>query len=139
MKHKSNRSRLISIIHAQKNSARLDEEAYRAIVYGATGENSCADCTVKQLQAIHADLNIVLQKRGQKPFVYAPRYEQTTQTEAVRIRAKKILGTDWQIRLDEFIQTKVRDASLACLTQKELRQVMGFLSTVERNARNARK
>ncbi|MBQ6780244.1 MAG: DUF1018 domain-containing protein [Treponema sp.] len=135
MQKKSNRSRLIAIIHAQKNAARLDDEVYRAIVYGATGEDSCTDCTMSKLKAIFTDLNIVLEKQGQTPFLYAPRYEQPTQCDAVRTRAKKILGADWQARLDLFIQTKIRPASLSVLTQKELRQVMGFLSAVERRGR----
>lgn len=133
-KNKSNRARLISMIHAQKNAAKLDEDCYRTIIFGATGKQSCTDCDIQELNAVFYDLNIVLEKQGKKKYRFFP-LRQPTQTETVRIRAKKILGTDWQARLDQFIQTKVRKSSLSCLTQKELRQVMGFLSAVERNAK----
>ena len=131
---KTNRSKLISLIHAQKNAAKLDEECYRTIIFGATGKQSCTDCDVKELRSVFNDLNIVLERQGKETFRFFPKYEQPTQLDAVKARAQKILGTDWQKRLDEFVQTKVRKTTLACLTQKELRQVMGFLSTVERNA-----
>lgn len=134
MAKQSNRSKLISLIHAQKSTARLDDETYRTIIFGATGKDSCTDCDMQELNAVFYDLNIVLEKQGKKKYRFFP-LRQPTQTETVRIRAKKILGTDWQARLDQFIQTKVRKSSLSCLTQKELRQVMGFLSAVERNAK----
>ena len=134
-KNKSNRARLISMIHAQKNAAKLDEDCYRTIIFGATGKQSCTDCDMTELRAVFYNLNIVLERQGKQTFRFFAKNESSTQLDAVKVRAKKILGTDWQKRLDEFIQTKVRNTTLPCLTQKELRQVMGFLSTLERNAK----
>ena len=135
MSNKSNRTRLISMIHAQKNTAKLDEDCYRTIIFGATGKQSCTECDMTELRAIFYDLNIVLGRQGKQTFRLIIKNEHPTQLDAVKVRAKKILGTDWQKRLDEFIQTKVRNTTLTCLTQKELRQVMGFLSALERNAK----
>lgn len=134
-KDKSNRTRLISMIHAQKNTAKLDEDCYRTIIFGATGKQSCTDCDMTELRAVFYDLNIVLERQGKQAFRFFAKNEHPTQLDAVKVRAKKILGTDWQARLDQFIQTKVRNTTLPCLTQKELRQVMGFLSTLERTAK----
>lgn len=134
-KNKSNRARLISMIHAQKNAAKLDEDCYRTIIFGATGKQSCTECDMTELRAVFYDLNIVLERQGKQTFRFFAKNEHPTQLDAVKVRAKKILGTDWQARLDQFIQTKVRKSSLSYLTQKELRQVMGFLSAVERNAK----
>lgn len=139
MKPKTNRTRLIGIIHAQRTAADLDEVAYRAVIGGATGNETCAACTMTQLKSVFYALNTVLTRQGKKPFVFIPRYEAPSLLDAVLARAEKILGTDYQVRLDLFIQTKVRKASLSCLTQRELRQVMGFLSNVERRERNAAK
>lgn len=129
-KSKTNRARLISLIHAQKNVAKLNDDCYRTIIFGATGKQSCTECNQNELRSIFHDLNIVLEKQGKKIFKFFPK--SFTQIETIKIRAKKILGFDWQKRLDEFIQNKVRNTTLQCLTQKELRQVMGFLSTLER-------
>lgn len=134
-KNKLNRTRLISMIHAQKNTAKLDEDCYRTIIFGATGKQSCTECDMTELRAVFNDLNIVLERQKKVPFRFIPKFEHPTQLDAVKARAQKILGEGWQKRLDEFIQTKVRKTTLSCLTQKELRQVMGFLSTVERNAK----
>ena len=134
MKSTSNRARLISLIHAQKSAARLDDEAYRAIVYGASGEESCADCTVAQLKAVFADLNIVLEQQHKKPFTFRARYEAPTMRDAVTARAKKLLGPQWQERLVLFVQTKLEKPALADCTEADLRRVMGFLSALERRS-----
>lgn len=135
-KNKTNRTKLISLIHAQKTAARLDDDCYRTIIFGATGKQSCTECDMTELRSIFYDLNIVLEKQGKQTFRFFPKNDrQPTQLDALRIRAKKILGTDWQARLDEFIQSKMRKTSFSCLTQTEIRRVMGFLSTLERKAK----
>ena len=135
MKPMTNRKKLISLIHAQKTAAKIDEDCYRTIIFGATGKQSCTECDTAELRAVFNDLNIVLERQKKAPFRFIPKFEHPTQLDAVKARAQKILGEGWQKRLDEYIQTKVRKTTLSCLTQKELRQVMGFLSTVERNAK----
>ncbi|WP_147613837.1 phage protein GemA/Gp16 family protein [Treponema pectinovorum] len=131
MPGKSNRNRLISLIHAQKKAAHLNDENYRTIVYGATGKQSCSECDMTELKTIFNDLNSILETQKQKPFRFFPA-RQTTQKEAVVARAKRILGDGWESRVTQFIQTKVKKHSLSFCTQNELRQVMGFISTIER-------
>jgi len=134
-KQKSNRAHLVALIHAQKNAAHLDDDAYRAIVYGATGEESCTDCTIQQLHAVFTDLNIVLEKHHKKPFIFRARFEKPDMRDAITARAKKLLGENWQDRLALFVQTKLQKQSLADCSEADLRRVMGFLSGVERGAK----
>ena len=138
MKNKSNRSRLISLIHAQKNAAALDDPTYRLIISGATGKQSCTDCTMQELKVVFTDLNSVLEKQGRQTFRYYPRWEQPTLKDAVAARARKILGKDWQNRLDSFAQTRFSKAKYILCTNAELRSIMAFLTNVERKERTAK-
>lgn len=138
MQNRTNRSRLISLIHAQKNSAGLDEETYRLIISGASGKQSCTECSMKELKQIFTDLNSVLEKQGKQTFRYYPRWEQPTLKDAVTARAKKILGEEWQNRLDSFSQTRFSKAKYILCTNAELRSIMAFLTNVERKERVAK-
>lgn len=129
---KSNRTRLISLIHAQKNAAVLDDETYRIIVNGATGKDSCSDCTMQELKNIFVDLNSVLCKQGKRTFSFYQRWEPPSLSDAVTARAKKILGEDWRNRLDSFSQSKFGKKSFRCCDNSELRRMMAFLTTLER-------
>lgn len=131
MSKKSNRTRLISLIHAQKKVSHLNDENYRTIIYGATGKQSCSECDMSELKSIFNDLNVILERQNQKTFRFFPS-RQTTQKEAVIVRAKNILGEDWEARITQFVQSRVKKHSLSLCTQKELRQVMGFISTIGR-------
>ena len=131
-KHKSNRSRLISLIHAQKNSCGLDDATYRIIVNGSTGKDSCADCSMKELKTIFDDLNSILFKQGKDTFFYRPRWENPSMSDAVVARAKKILGNDWKGRLDSFVMTKFSKKTYKECDTSELRIVMAFLTNIER-------
>ena len=53
-------------------------------------------------------------------------------------RAKKILGEDWQNRLDSFSQTRFSKAKYILCTNAELRSIMAFLTNVERKERVAK-
>lgn len=139
-KQKSYRSRLVGMIHMQKSAAQLTNEEYRLILSGATGKQSCSDCSIQELFAVHKDLNAVLIKQGKKGFVFfrnpMPKGKSTIQ-EAVISRAKKVLGDTWKERLEGFLQ-KINRTSLRSCTEKEIRQIMGWISTVERSQKNAR-
>lgn len=138
MDNRSNRSRLISKIHAQKNAAELDDATYRLIISGASGKQSCTECSMKELNQIFTDLNSILEKQGKQTFRYYPRWEQPTLKDAVTARAKKILGEDWQNRLDSFSQTRFSKAKYILCTNAELRSIMAFLTNVERKERVAK-
>ena len=69
-KEKSYRTRLIGMIHMQKTAAHITDDGYRLILMGATGKLTCSECSLKELFAVHKDLNTLLVKQGQKAFVF---------------------------------------------------------------------
>jgi len=44
------RSKLIQLIHVGRNKLALSDDAYRAILQGASGKTSCADMTIFELE-----------------------------------------------------------------------------------------
>ena len=128
-KKKTNRSRLIAMIHTMKTTARLSEDEYRLILSGATGKESCKDCSMKELFAVFDDMNIVLQKKGEKKFFFKWEHQQSTMQDAVIARAKKVLGESWEERLKGFLQ-KLNKTSVYKCTDNEVRQIMGWISSV---------
>lgn len=46
------REQLIRLIHVGKNKVGLSEADYRAVLHGSSGKRSCADMTVKELEAV---------------------------------------------------------------------------------------
>jgi len=53
MKNPQNkRQKLIQLIHVGKNNLALSDDAYRAILLGASGKNSCADMTIPELEKV---------------------------------------------------------------------------------------
>lgn len=132
---KSNRSRLISLIHLQKKEAALEEGVYRIIIFSATGKESCGECSLSELKAVFTDLNSVLEKQGKKPFSFYYRRELPELKDAVRARARKILGDDWQNRIDSFAQAKFSKAKYMLCSKSELRRIMAFLTNMERRCK----
>lgn len=130
-KKSTNRSRLIAMIHTQKSTAKLTDEEYRLIVSGATGKQSCTECSMQELFSIFADLNIVLQKKGKDRFFFKWEQHQGTIQDSIISRAKRILGDDWEKRLHGFLQNHQKQNLSQC-SEKELRQIQGWLSNVER-------
>ena len=137
MEQKSNRSRLIGLIHVQKTVAKLDDETYRTIISGATGKESCTECTTQELRAIFRDLNLIREKQDKTTFSFYPRWEPPTLKDAVIARAKKILGDDWENRLDSFSQSKFSKTKFRLCNKSELLRIMAFLTNVERKERIA--
>lgn len=139
-KEKTFRDRLIGLIHMQKSAAQLSDEDYRLIVAGATGKQSCSECNNQELFAIHNDLNAVLIKQGKKRFVFhrtpLPKKKNTIQ-DAVLYRAKRVLGDNWKERLDGYLQ-KINKTSVYSCSNTEIRQIMGWISTVEKRSENAK-
>lgn len=133
-KKKSNRSRLIAMIHTQKSAAQLTDEEYRLIIYGATGNQSCTECSMQDLFKIFADMNIVLERKGKEKFFFKWEQHQGTLQDSVIARAKKILGDEWEIRLKGFLKSHQKENLSQC-SDKELRQIQGWLSNVERTGK----
>ena len=138
MDNRSNRSRLISKIHAQKNAAGLDDATYRLIISGASGKQSCTECSMKELKQIFTDLNSILEKQGKQTFRYYPRWENPSMCDAVTARAKKLLGKDWKKRLDLFAKSRFKKDSYTKCDNNELKSVMAFLSKIDCKERVAK-
>lgn len=139
-KEKSYRTRLIGMIHMQKSAAHITDDGYRLILIGATGKLTCTECSIKELFAVHKDLNTLLVKQGQKAFIFnrSPKHSnKPTIQNAVVARAKKVLGKNWKERLDGFLQ-KLNRPSVKVCTENEIRRIMGWISTTERRQKNAR-
>jgi len=49
---KGERNRLIKLIHVGKKDLKLDDDAYRAVLEGVTGQRSCSDLDEVQLDAV---------------------------------------------------------------------------------------
>lgn len=139
-KEKTFRDRLIGLIHMQKSAAQLSDEDYRLIVAGATGKQTCSDCSIQELFAVHKDLNAVLIKQGKKGFVFyrtpKPKMKLTIQ-DAVISRAKKVLGENWKERLDGFL-LRMNKTSLYRCSDKEIRQIMGWISSTAKGGKNGK-
>ena len=139
-KEKSYRTRLIGMIHMQKSAAHITDDGYRLILMGAAGKLTCTECSIKELFAIHKDLNTLLVKQGQKAFVFhgSPNHSnKPTIQNAVETRARKVLGENWKERLDGFLH-KLNRTSVKDCTENEVRRIMGWISTTERRKKNAR-
>lgn len=139
-KQSSYRTRLIGMIHMQKSAAHITDDGYRLILIGATGKLTCSECSLKELSAVHKDLNTLLVKQGQKAFFFngSPNHSnKKTIQNAVVAKAKKVLGQNWKERLDGFLQ-KLNRTSLKDCTENEIRRIMGWISTTERRQKDAR-
>jgi hypothetical protein len=136
MKNNNTRNRLISMIHAQQTAAGFDADAGRDIKFRITGKYSCKDCSTAELFEIFSAFNKILLSQHRQAFYFrSNRTTKPTMREAVEARADKILGTDSKDRLQRFVAQRLHKISLAYCTDKELRSVMGFLSTVERRGK----
>ena len=51
-KPQTKRAKLIQLVHIGKGKMAMTDEAYRAFLDGVTGKTSCADMTVRQLEAV---------------------------------------------------------------------------------------
>lgn len=136
--NKSIRSRLITAIHAAKNSAGLDDQAYRAVLHGAVGKESCSECGVQELRAVQKAMNSVLALQGKSPWKLYPRNKVPALIDAVEARARKLLGADWKKRLDHFALSKFKKETYSKCSDNELRSVMAFMTNLERRERESK-
>lgn len=128
--NKSAKLRLISVIHAQKNKAGLTDDEYRMVIFGATGKQSCKACNLQELKSIYYDLNLILSKKGIEKFFYTQN-NQRSLVSVIISRAEKVMGADYQKRIQGFLH-KMKKKSLDDCTDQELRRLLGFISTISR-------
>lgn len=137
---RSNRSRLIGLIHCQKSALGLSDEEYRIIVRGATEKTSCSDCDMTELFKVFDDLNTLLEQNGKTRFYFKKQEggAKASFQDSVIFRAKKVFGETWFARLQGFLKSKGK-TSLSDCDSKDLRQIMGWISAVQRRSRNGTK
>jgi hypothetical protein len=120
-------------IHILKKEAVLADDDYHSLLSGAAGVTSAADIdTPDQYYRVVFALEKYILSIGKVP---SGRQERTKKAfpEAVAERAKHVLGPAYRNRLAGYLK-KMGKADLGDCSDRELRRVMGFLSTVERNA-----
>lgn len=119
----------------QRAAAGMQEDDYRALIYGLTCKTSCSDLSLDELFKVFDQINLILLSKGRRPFFFKTGNRNTHHdysfNGAVEAKAKRILGDDWQSRLDGYI-AKMGKKSLAECADADRRRVMAWLSAVER-------
>ncbi|MGP1489950.1 MAG: hypothetical protein ACTTI6_02595 [Treponema sp.] len=130
------RKKYLSLIHLQKAKAHLDDELYVTLLYSCASVDSAAKITtIQQFEAVVTALNKLLAAQGQSPLGdrnYIPHSSAFLHT--VKVRACRILGPMWEQRLTGYLK-KIGQSQLEECSHPQLRQVMGFLSAIERGNR----
>jgi hypothetical protein len=118
-----------------KKEAGIADEAYRALLSGAAGVDSAKNIKSQtQYNRVIKALSNLLVAQGKTPYGrFLP--QKHFFEKAVYAKAKRILGSNWQERLTGYLK-RLNKTSLADCNEWELRQIMGFLSTVERSGDN---
>jgi hypothetical protein len=120
-------------IHILKKEAGITDDEYRSLLSGAAGVASAADIeTPDQYYKVLFALEKYLVSIGKPPTGRPiPASGKPTFMETVQERAKHILGPGYRKRMSGYFR-KMGRADLQDCSPRELRRVMGFLSTVER-------
>ena len=131
----TSRKKMLALIHLQKTKAAISDEVYVTILYNNAGVDSAAAMdNLKQFKSVINALNKVLIAQGQNPLGNAGNYNPREQRflNAVRAKAQAVLGTKhYKSRLTGYLE-KMHCARLEDCDARQLRRVMGFLSTLER-------
>ena len=117
---KERQKQCIRFIHVAKTKLKLSDDEYQAILQGSAGIDSAKEIS-NEVQ--FANIRKALNKAG---------FANTGMLNATISRAKKILGDDWKLRLESYIKLRINHLGLNACNDKELRQAMSFLSTIER-------
>ncbi len=129
----------IALIHIQKKELGLTDDEYRTILNSTTGKLSSADLNYYELGKVIEALNTLLVSSGKAALGYIDKkpsssyqsFKRQNFPNAVRAKAKATLGEHTDNRLNGFLQ-KMNRTSLEECSPKELRRVMGFLSTLQK-------
>jgi hypothetical protein len=124
-------------IHILKKEAALTDDEYRSLLSGAAGVSSAADIeTPDQYYKVISTLEKYLVSVGKIPSGRKANNEQTV-SEVILDRAKRILGPGYRNRIAGYLR-KMGRADLGDCSDRELRRVMGFLSSIERGGAGTR-
>lgn len=130
------RRRLVALVHAQAARLSLPDGEYRAVLFAETGRGSCTECSVAELRRAFLAFNLLLIRSGLAPFSGAPSYRPSL-ADAVRARARTVLGDAWEIRLSGFLDGAGLPPVASC-SPAQLRRILAFLSGVEKRGRDDR-
>ena len=123
-------------IHILKKEAALTDDEYRSLLSGAAGVSSAADIeTPDQYYKVVFTLEKYIASIGKTPSGRAA--NKRTLSETVLNRAKRILGPGYRNRITGYLR-KMGKTDLGDCSDRELRRVMGFLSSIERNGAGTR-
>jgi ribosomal protein S17E len=123
-------------IHILKKEAALTDDEYRSLLSGAAGINSAADIeTPDQYYKVVSTLEKYIASIGKTPSGRAA--NKRTLSETVLDRAKRILGPGYRNRIAGYLW-KMGKTDLGDCSDRELRRVMGFLSSVEKRETETR-
>ncbi len=152
---KNNLNKHKALIHIQKKELGLTDDEYRTILQSVTGKTSTSEMNYTELSKIINSLNTLLVASGKASLGYisptksgssgssghsgssnnsGKNRRPTTFLEAVKSKAYATLGKNADARLKGFLQ-KMNKTSLDECTSKELRRVMGFLSTLQKQTK----
>jgi hypothetical protein len=119
-------------IHILKKEAALTDDEYRSLLSGAAGVSSAADIkTPDQYYRVVFTLEKYLASVGKTPSGHAANSKKPL-PEVILDRAKRILGPGYRNRVTGYLR-KMGKAGLDDCSSLELRRVMGFLSSIEKN------
>ncbi|MDR0878967.1 MAG: regulatory protein GemA [Treponema sp.] len=126
-------------IHVLKKEAGITDEEYRSLLNGAAGVGSAAEIeSPDQYYKVIKTLEKYLISTGKPPTGKpVPAAKRKTLFEVVQDRAKHILGPGCQNRMAGYLRKMGKNDLYDC-SDRELRRVMGFLSTVERQGKAGR-
>ena len=122
-------------IHILKKEMGITDKDYRSVLSGAAGVEYAAEIeTPDQYYRVITALSNLLTAQGKIPSVKCTGGKKHLFRDAVKARAGRILGANYQVRLAGYLR-KMGKADLNQCSDRELRRVMGFLSKVDREGR----
>jgi len=117
-------------IHILKKQAALTDDKYRSLLFGAAGVDSAAKIeTPDQYYKVISCLEKYLLSVGILPSRPVGSF-----LDAVQKRAARILGTEYRKRLSGYLR-KMGKTKLEDCNDRDLRRLMGFLSSIEKTGR----
>ncbi|MEL3903749.1 MAG: hypothetical protein P1P63_01330 [Treponemataceae bacterium] len=135
--NETSRKKCLALIHMQKAKAALTDDEYLSILLDHAGVDSASKIeNIKQFKTVINVLNKILISKGLEPLGNQGNYnpKELQFLNAVRAKANTVLGFRNGKRLSGFLK-KIGKEKLEDCSFRELRRVMGFLSTIERTGR----
>ena len=127
------RKKYLAIIHIQKAKVALTDEEYKTVLLESAGVTSAALIQTQfEFNAVVSALNKILVSKGIQPFGYNYKFtlHENRFLKAVKAKSHAVLGSAYKTRLHGFLK-KIGKEKLEDCSARELRRVMGFLSSIK--------